>query len=108
MLIENPAAAGTLNHLGVEVASSADVAAASARLDAGGLAPAGEEGVTCCYAVQDKAWVHDPDGAPWEVYAVLADADTPGARPVPVAARGPGACGPAAPGGDATREACRA
>ncbi|MGH9152521.1 MAG: ArsI/CadI family heavy metal resistance metalloenzyme [Acidimicrobiales bacterium] len=106
VLIENPAAAGTLDHLGVEVASSADVAAASARLDAGGLAPAGEEGVTCCYAVQDKAWVHDPDGAPWEVYAVLAESDAPGARSASAGACGPGGCGSPAPGGDATREVC--
>ena len=95
VLIENPAAAGTLNHLGVVVASSAEVSAASARLESGGLAPAGEEGVTCCYAVQDKAWVHDPDGAPWEVYAVLADADAPGPRPAEAAAGGPGARGSA-------------
>jgi hypothetical protein len=33
-----------------------------------------EEQTTCCYAVQDKVWVADPDGAPWEVYTVLADA----------------------------------
>ena len=35
--------------------------------------PEVQESTTCCYAVQDKAWVSDPDGAPWEVYTVLAD-----------------------------------
>jgi catechol 2,3-dioxygenase-like lactoylglutathione lyase family enzyme len=39
-----------------------------------GLATEVEEQTTCCYAVQDKVWVNDPDGAPWEVYTVLADA----------------------------------
>ena len=39
-----------------------------------GLKPEVQESTTCCYAVQDKAWVDDPDGAPWEVYTVLADA----------------------------------
>ena len=39
-----------------------------------GLSTFTEEDVSCCYAVQDKVWVHDPDGAPWEVYTVLADA----------------------------------
>ena len=39
-----------------------------------GLVPEVQESTTCCYAVQDKAWVNDPDGAPWEVYTVLADA----------------------------------
>ena len=39
-----------------------------------GLATTEEHETTCCYAVQDKVWVEDPDGAPWEVYTVLADA----------------------------------
>lgn len=30
---------------------------------------------TCCYAVQDKVWVDDPDQVPWEVYTVLADVE---------------------------------
>ncbi|WP_239377397.1 MULTISPECIES: ArsI/CadI family heavy metal resistance metalloenzyme [unclassified Frankia] len=80
VLIENPAAreagvAGALNHLGVEVESTGEVTAAAARLAGLGLATATEEATTCCYAVQDKVWVDDPDGAPWEVYTVLADAD---------------------------------
>lgn len=75
VLIENPAAAGTLNHLGVEVFSRDDVSAAQQRLAHEGLATATEEEVTCCYAVQDKVWVDDPDGAPWEIYTVLADAE---------------------------------
>jgi catechol 2,3-dioxygenase-like lactoylglutathione lyase family enzyme len=65
---------GKLNHLGVEVGSPGLVAAAAGRLAAEGLETANEENTTCCYAVQDKVWVHDPDGAPWEVYTVLADA----------------------------------
>jgi catechol 2,3-dioxygenase-like lactoylglutathione lyase family enzyme len=78
VLIEDPAArgegvSGALNHLGVEVSSTDDVSAASRRLAAEGLATAEQEGVSCCYAVQDKVWVQDPDGAPWEVYTVLAD-----------------------------------
>ncbi len=28
---------------------------------------------TCCYALQDKVWVHDPAGAPWEVYTITDD-----------------------------------
>jgi catechol 2,3-dioxygenase-like lactoylglutathione lyase family enzyme len=69
--------AGALNHLGVEVPSSADVDAASTRLANVGLAPVEERGTECCYARQDKAWIHDPDGAPWEVYVVLDDVDAP-------------------------------
>ena len=33
------------------------------------------ENTTCCYALQDKVWVDDPDQVPWEIYTVLADAD---------------------------------
>jgi catechol 2,3-dioxygenase-like lactoylglutathione lyase family enzyme len=66
--------AGALNHLGVEVATTGEVSGATARLDAAGLATVVEDGTTCCYAVQDKVWVSDPDGVPWEVYTVLADA----------------------------------
>jgi catechol 2,3-dioxygenase-like lactoylglutathione lyase family enzyme len=80
VLIENRDAPATLNHLGVEVGNSGDVAAAQARLAGDGLETATEEGVSCCYAVQDKVWVSDPDGAPWEIYAVLADGDTLGRR----------------------------
>ena len=69
--------AGALNHLGVEVDTAGEVRAATARLAGEGLEPEVQEATTCCYALQDKAWVHDPDGAPWEVYTVLADA--PGA-----------------------------
>jgi len=67
-----------MNHLGVEVVSTDEVAAAQARLAEDGLATATEDNVTCCYAVQDKVWVDDPDGAPWEIYTVLADAEMPG------------------------------
>ena len=79
VLIENAdtAAAGTLNHLGVEVFSTAEVAAAQRRLEGDGLATVDEAGV-CCYAQQEKVWVNDPDGAPWEIYTVLADSDTAG------------------------------
>lgn len=79
VLIENFAhrgegVAGALNHLGVEVQSAQEVQAATARLAREGLEPDVQQSTTCCYAVQDKAWVNDPDGAPWEVYTVLADA----------------------------------
>jgi catechol 2,3-dioxygenase-like lactoylglutathione lyase family enzyme len=65
--------AGALNHLGVEVETPEEVQSAAARLSSRDLDPEVQESTTCCYAVQDKAWVYDPDGAPWEVYTVLAD-----------------------------------
>ncbi len=87
VLIQGEGAGGTLNHLGVEVEDSQQVAAASRRLEAQGLTTRDEEGVTCCYATQDKVWVSDPDNAPWEVYTVLADSATfAGAQPAKAAA----------------------
>ena len=65
---------GALNHLGIEVETTEEVGSATRRLADDGLATELEEQTTCCYALQDKVWVHDPDGAPWEVYTVLADA----------------------------------
>ena len=65
---------GALNHLGVEVETANDVAVASDRLSDRGLDPEAESETTCCFAVQDKVWVADDDGTPWEIYAVLSDA----------------------------------
>ena len=75
VLIEGHGEPGTLNHLGVEVETTDEVAAAQARLAGEGLATATEDEVACCYAVQDKVWVDGPDGEPWEIYTVLADVE---------------------------------
>lgn len=75
VLIEHDGAPGSLNHLGVEVEDPAEVRTAIQAFVAHDVPTAVEEGVTCCYAVQDKVWVTDPDGTRWEVYTVLADAD---------------------------------
>ena len=68
---------GTINHLGVEVGSAADVTQAEARLAAASLPAEPEPGATCCYARQDKVWAHDPDGVAWEYYTVLEHIETP-------------------------------
>ena len=68
---------GTLNHLGVEVGTTDEVSEATRRLNDENLPTATEEGVTCCYATQDKVWVSDPDGARWEVYTVTDDNPAP-------------------------------
>lgn len=94
VLIEGEGAGGTLNHLGVEVESADLVGAAITRLQTEGLVTDVQEETTCCYAVQDKVWVHGPDAEPWEVYTVLADASVmhvaddaccaPNSEPAPV------------------------
>jgi catechol 2,3-dioxygenase-like lactoylglutathione lyase family enzyme len=74
LLEGTPDQATTMDHLGVEVEASEQVTEASERLAATGLETRSEQETTCCYAVQNKVWVTDPGGAPWEVYTVLADA----------------------------------
>ena len=75
---------GAFNHAGIQVAATEDVMAARERLTAAGLAAFDEMDTTCCYARQDKIWVRDSDGTPWEIFAVLEDAE-----PGPVAAGAP-------------------
>jgi len=77
VLIEGTGVGGTLNHLGVEVESVSEVDAARARLAGEGLATATEDGVACCYALQDKVWVDGPSGEPWEIYTVLEHVEMP-------------------------------
>jgi catechol 2,3-dioxygenase-like lactoylglutathione lyase family enzyme len=95
VLIEGGGAPGTMNHLGVEVEDQSKVQAAIATFAAQEVRSDVEEGVTCCYAVQDKVWVTDPDGARWEVYTVLADADE--MLPPASAASGDASCACEAP-----------
>ena len=68
---------GALNHVGIQVSSTDDVLAARLRLSKEGLAPAEEMDTTCCYARQDKIWVSDPDGTPWEVFTTHEDLEGP-------------------------------
>ncbi|WP_329576038.1 VOC family protein [Kitasatospora sp. NBC_01250] len=79
VLIEGASGEDTrLDHLGVEVASTEQVVAATTRLEGVGLATVAENDTSCCYALQDKVWVTGPGREPWEVYVVKADADTLG------------------------------
>jgi len=64
---------GALSHLGIQVATTEDVAAMKSDWQARGLAAVDELQTTCCYALQDKAWVKDPDGNEWEVFTVIED-----------------------------------
>lgn len=73
VLVERPGAHARLNHLGIEVGSGGEVAAAAARLTRSGLPVDVRRQETCCHAIQDKVWVSAPDGARWEVYTVTDD-----------------------------------
>ncbi|MFF5015365.1 ArsI/CadI family heavy metal resistance metalloenzyme [Streptomyces sp. NPDC001165] len=93
VLIEGePGEETRLDHLGVEVESTEQVNAATTRLKDAGLATFEENDTSCCYALQDKVWVHGPGQEPWEVYVVKADADTFGKNADPNAAAGDDCC----------------
>jgi catechol 2,3-dioxygenase-like lactoylglutathione lyase family enzyme len=62
------------SHFGVQVATTEDVIEARGRFEAQGLRTFSEEDTACCYAVQDKVWIEDPDGNSWEVFVVKGDA----------------------------------
>ena len=64
---------GALSHLGIQLASTEDVLATRQKWNDAGLLTRDEMQTSCCYAVQDKTWVRDPDGNQWEVFVVLED-----------------------------------
>jgi len=64
---------GALSHLGIQVASTHDVLAMKQKWSNAGLLTRDEMQTNCCYAIQDKTWVRDPDGNEWEVFVVLED-----------------------------------
>lgn len=100
VLVER-ADANQLNHLGVEVGTSADVQAETRRLAAAGMATVVEESTVCCHAEQDKVWVRDPSGIRWEVYTITDDA--PAAERTAARAT---VEAPAASGAQTSRECC--
>jgi hypothetical protein len=71
---EAPRTGVNASHFGVQVASSEDVATAWTRFKEAGLKVKTEQNTECCYALQDKVWIEDPDGNAWEVFVVKADA----------------------------------
>jgi catechol 2,3-dioxygenase-like lactoylglutathione lyase family enzyme len=91
--------AGALSHMGIQVASTEDVLSVRNRWAKAGLVTRDEMQTNCCYATQDKTWVHDPDGNEWEVFVVLQD-NLPEIQPEPAGAAccAPGCCAPATQG----------
>ena len=87
-------AGGSLSHLGLQVETSGEVMEMSKRWAESGLITLEEMQTDCCYALQDKTWVSDPDGNKWEVFVVLENTEdkdlaassccTPLAKPVSI------------------------
>ena len=89
--VSDAALGGSINHLGVETDSAAEVEAAEARLAGDGLETTGIDDTICCYATKVETWVTDPDGARWEWYVKTGDAEQLENEVVP--AGGPACCG---------------
>jgi catechol 2,3-dioxygenase-like lactoylglutathione lyase family enzyme len=87
---------GGLSHLGIQVESTADVLAVRQQWHERGLLTRDEMQTECCYALQDKSWVRDPDGNEWEVFAVLED-NLPEKSATKTSCCGPDCCAPATP-----------
>jgi catechol 2,3-dioxygenase-like lactoylglutathione lyase family enzyme len=83
---------GALSHMGIQVGSTEDVLAVRERWIHSGLVPRDEMQTDCCYALQDKTWVHDPDGNEWEVFVVLQD-NLPEKQAASTSCCAPGCCG---------------
>jgi catechol 2,3-dioxygenase-like lactoylglutathione lyase family enzyme len=70
VLIAGKGEPGTMNHVGVEVDTTAEVVQAAELAQTAGIATTLQEKETCCYALQDKVWIHGPNLS-WEIYTVL-------------------------------------
>ncbi|SHJ73973.1 ArsI/CadI family heavy metal resistance metalloenzyme [Alicyclobacillus tolerans] len=66
---------GVLNHLGFQVNNTEEVLEMGERLRQNNLVLIDEMNTTCCYAVQDKVWVYDPDGNAWEIFYTKEDSE---------------------------------
>ncbi len=67
-------------HMGIRVNSAAELRAKKAEIEKLLSIDLEEKNTSCCYAVQDKFWVRDPDGYEWEVYHFLKDDEQMGGR----------------------------
>jgi hypothetical protein len=64
-----------INHMGIEIKTSVGIKNQTERFKTLGLETRTEENTTCCFAIQDKVWVNDPDGNSWETFVVFEDSD---------------------------------
>src|SRR5689334_15648362 len=66
---------GKLSHLGIRYGDTGQVATEMVRVKQAEIPLLQQSGTTCCYAKADKFWVRDSDGIPWEIYALIEDAE---------------------------------
>ena len=62
---------GALNHMGIQLKDGGQLLDFRKKMEAFQLATRVEEQTYCCYALQDKFWLRDPDGNEIEFFVVL-------------------------------------
>jgi catechol 2,3-dioxygenase-like lactoylglutathione lyase family enzyme len=88
-----------IEHLGIQVESSDELAEVYGRLKAADRPVLEEGATTCCYAKSEKSWIADPDGIVWEAFHTDGEAIVYGDSPAlaelaePAAAAAPTCCG---------------
>ena len=68
--VSDPITHNAINHMCIEVDDSQAVYAAQKRLESLGITTKLEKDIDCCYSIQDKIWVSDPNGHNWEFFFV--------------------------------------
>jgi catechol 2,3-dioxygenase-like lactoylglutathione lyase family enzyme len=83
LILSGSVAGGRLNHAGLRVSSSEELVEIQRRVEEAGYSTLREDNVACCYALQTKFWISDPDSTLWEVYTFHQDLDHVGEGSVP-------------------------
>jgi catechol 2,3-dioxygenase-like lactoylglutathione lyase family enzyme len=103
-------AAKGIEHLGIQVESSDELADVYNRLDAAGRPVLEEGATTCCYAKSEKSWIADPDGVVWEAFFTNGEAtvygDSPALSALSENATSDTCCAPAMPAAAPAEAAC--
>jgi catechol 2,3-dioxygenase-like lactoylglutathione lyase family enzyme len=103
-------AAKGIEHLGIQVESSAELAEVYGRLKAADRPVLQEGATTCCYARSEKSWIADPDGIVWEAFLTSGEAtvygDSPALRALSDTASETTCCAPPMPSSESTPAAC--
>lgn len=73
--VQDAVSGNQVNHFGFQVLSADEILTHKERLEKEGFFARDEMDTTCCYAVQDKFWVTDPDGNEWEFFYTKSDSD---------------------------------
>lgn len=94
--ISERARATGIDHIGIQVDSSEELAELAGRLKTAGTETFDQEATNCCYAKSDKSWVHDPAGVRWETFFTFGEATSYGEDEVLPEPTAGACCGPVA------------